>query len=186
VAAPLITAPPRTASLRAIYRRSLPAIYQADDLAMRFTEALEEVLDPLVAVIDGLPAYIDPDLAPPDMLRLLAGWVGITLDESWPIARQRELLRRAGRLLQLRGTRAGLELALEIAFPDLPLRVTETGGVVSARSADALPAPEPPEFVVYCDTSLEAPAPLIRLIEQVKPAHVRYRLKIKRAPGEAE
>ena len=181
---PLALAPtpqtrPRTASVRGVYRGGLPAVYQADDLCMRFVHALEEVLDPLLAVVDGLPAYFDPDLAPPDALSLMAGWLGLAIDETWPIERKREFVRRAGELLHLRGTRAGLELAFAVAFPDLPLRIQETGGVTIAGDASQLPESQPPAFVVYCDVPLEAPAPLVRLIEQIKPAHVAYRLKIK-------
>ncbi len=182
-----LTAPtqrPRPASQRAVYRGSLPAVFQADDLCMRFTSALEEVLDPLLAIVDGLPSYFDPDLAPPDVLGLMARWLGVTLDETWSLEHKREVVRRAGRLVQLAGTRAGLELALEVAFPDLPFRVVESGGVVVADSIDALPPPPTPEFVVYCDAPLENPAPVVRLIDEMVPTHVPYRLKIKQVVGD--
>ena len=43
------------------------------------------LLDPIVAILDGLPAHFDPDLAPRDILDLLAAWLGVDLDESQPI-----------------------------------------------------------------------------------------------------
>ena len=49
---------------------------------MRFVGALEELLDPIVAVLDALPAHFDPDHAPRDILDLLASWLGVDLDES--------------------------------------------------------------------------------------------------------
>ena len=73
---------PPVASSRAYLRDGLPAIYQDGDFGMRFVGALEELLDPIVAVLDALPAHFDPDHAPRDILDLLAAWLGVDLDES--------------------------------------------------------------------------------------------------------
>ena len=96
---------------------------------MRFIGGLEELLDPIVAVLDALPAHFDPDHAPRDILSLLAAWLGVDLDESQEIRHQREMVRRAADLGRKRGTVAGMELALKLAFPDVPLRVEDQGGV---------------------------------------------------------
>ncbi|MDQ1374536.1 MAG: hypothetical protein QOJ09_1874, partial [Actinomycetota bacterium] len=82
----------------------LPALYQDDDFALRFTAGLDDVAAPALAVLDNLTAYFDPLLAPSDFLPWLAGWVGIALDENWPEARQRALVARAGELYRSRGT----------------------------------------------------------------------------------
>jgi Phage tail protein (Tail_P2_I) len=111
----------------------------------------------------------------------MAAWLGVELDESWPEDRQRELVKRQADLARRRGTRRGLQEALQIAFPDLPLRVEDDGGVVHAASADELPPAPPPRFVVYCDVPLEEPAGLARMIEIMKPVHVQYRLRIRSA-----
>ena len=50
----------------------LPAMYQEDEFAQRFTGALDTVLAPLVTALDNLDAYVDPALAPPDFLEWLA------------------------------------------------------------------------------------------------------------------
>ena len=50
---------------------------------MRFVGALETLLDPIVAMLDALPAHFDPDYAPRDVLDLLSAWLGVELDESW-------------------------------------------------------------------------------------------------------
>ena len=47
---------PEVASSRAYLRNGLPAMYQDGDFGMRFVGALEELLDPIVAVLDG--AYL--------------------------------------------------------------------------------------------------------------------------------
>lgn len=174
--------PPPVASMRRLYRDRLPAMYrQHDDFGVRFVGALEGALDPILALLDSLPAHLDPDLAPQDLLELLGGWLGVELDESWPDERRRELVRRAGELSRLRGTRAGLELALEVAFPDLPLRVEDNGGVTYGDAVGSERRTQASGFVVYCDRPLEEDAlvSIARVIEQVKPVHVLYRLRVK-------
>ena len=104
---------------------------------MRFIGGLEELLDPIVAVLDALPAHFDPDHAPRDILSLLAAWLGVDLDESQEIRHQREMVRRAADLGRKRGTVAGMELALKLAFPDVPLRDRGPG----RRALVARPAP---------------------------------------------
>ena len=64
------------ASTRAYLRNGLPALYQDGDFGMRFVGALEELLDPIVAILDALPSHFDPNFAPPDILDLLAAWLG--------------------------------------------------------------------------------------------------------------
>ena len=48
---------PPVASSRAYLRDALPAVYQEGDFGMRFIGALESLLDPIVAVLDALPAH---------------------------------------------------------------------------------------------------------------------------------
>ena len=95
------------------------------------------VLDPIVAVLDALPEHFDPDYAPRHILNLLSAWLGVDLDESQPITVQRDTIRRAAELGRRRGTKGGLELALSLAFPDVPLRVEDDGGVVYSTNSRA-------------------------------------------------
>jgi phage tail-like protein len=174
---------PPVASSRAYLRGSLPAVYQDGDFGMRFVGALEEMLDPIVAVLDALPAHFDPDLAPRDTLNLMAAWLGIELDESQALPRQRELVRRSAELGRRRGTVRGLQLALTLHFPDVPLRVEDQGSVRWTLDSGAAPqdAP-PPSFVVYCDTPLPdtTQAAIARCIEHFKPVQATYRLRVRR------
>jgi phage tail-like protein len=174
---------PPVASSRAYLRGSLPAVYQDGDFGMRFVGALEEMLDPIVAVLDALPAHFDPDLAPRDTLNLMAAWLGIELDESQELPRQREMVRRCAELGRRRGTVRGLELALALHFPDVPLRVEDEGGVRWTLESGAAPqeAP-PPSFVVYCDKAVPdtTQAAIARCIEHFKPVQAGYRLRVRR------
>jgi phage tail-like protein len=178
---------PPVASSRAYLRSALPAVYQDGDFGMRFIGALEELLDPIVGVLDALPAHFDPDHAPRDMLNLLAAWLGLDLDESQELRNQRELVRRASELGRKRGTVRGLELALELSFPGVPLRVEDQGGVQWSLDGPGetngnrpLQAPAQ-SFVVYCDKAVpeETQAAIARCIEQYKPVHTTYRLRVK-------
>jgi len=128
-------AAPATVSARRHMRNGLPDIYRRDasarydqppPFAMRFLHALEEVLDPVVATLDSLPAHLDVDLAPEHALAGLATWLGVDEVESLNPKQRREAVRRAGELGRLRGTRAGLQLALSLFFPALSLRMTTT------------------------------------------------------------
>jgi phage tail-like protein len=171
---------PAVASSRAYLRGGLPAVYQESDFGMRFIGALEGLLDPIVAVLDALPAHFDPDHAPRDVLNLLAAWLGVDLDESQEIRHQREMVRRAADLGRKRGTVSGLELALQLAYPDVPLRVEDQGGVRWSLDARPVEAP-PPSFVVYCDKPVAegVQAGIARCIEQHKPVGTAYRLRVK-------
>ena len=147
---------------------------------MRFVAAFEAVLDPVVAVLDTLPAHFDPELAPLDILDLATKWLGLEHNEAQPAAQLRNLVRRTAELGRLRGTHAGVELALKLNFPDLPLRIEDGGSVVWSTDGE-LPKPSPPSFVVYCDRpiSQEEAAEVARVIEAIKPVHVGFRLRIK-------
>jgi phage tail-like protein len=172
--------PPRPATNRRYLRDGLPALYREQPFAMQFVSAFEAGLDPVVALLDGLPAHFSPDLAPLDILELLSAWLGVEPAEDQPTARLRDLVANATELGRLRGTRAGIELALRLGFPELALRV-EDGGGVAWGSDGALPAAASPSFVVYCDQPIprEQAANVARIIEALKPAHVGYRLRIK-------
>lgn len=172
--------PPPTASARAYLRSGLPEIYQDEDFGMRLLSALEELLDPVVGLLDALPAHFSADLAPADVLELLTRWLGIELDESQPTGERRQIVRSGAELGRLRGTRRGLELTLSLAFPGVPFRVEEVGRVIWGAEAQST-ADAPPSFIVYCDRALPEArqAAVARLIEQVKPAHVPYKLRVK-------
>jgi phage tail-like protein len=172
---------PPVVSARGYLRKSMPAIYQDGDFGLRFLEALETTLDPIVGTLDVLASYFHPTLAPRDVLDLLAAWLGLTVEESWADERLRDALSREDEISRRRGTKPGMQLALEIAFPKIPLRVEDGGGVTwSTKPASTSKAP-PPSFIVYCDTPIPEKTQLAitRVIEKCKPVHVTYRLRVK-------
>jgi phage tail-like protein len=172
---------PPVVSARAYLRSNMPSVYQDGDFGLRFLEALETTLDPIVATLDVLARYFHASLAPRDVLGLLAAWVGLPVDEGWPDDRLREALKRESEVSRRRGTRAGLVLALEIAFPNLELRVEDGGGVSWSTDPNQTTKAPPPSFVVYCDTPIPEKTQLavVRVIEETKPVHVNYKLRVK-------
>src|SRR3954471_7083452 len=142
---PVLSDAPETVSVRRHLRNGVPDIYrrnrdatrdQPPPFAMRFLHALEEVLDPITATLDSLPAHFDADLAPEHALEGLASWLGVDEVESLPAHQRREVVRRAGELGRLRGTRAGLELALTLFFPDVELLVNDHGEVTVSEDVE--------------------------------------------------
>jgi phage tail-like protein len=172
---------PASASGRRYLRDNLPGIYTEGDFGMRFVAALEAVLDPLVAAIDNLPEHFEPAYAPRDVLDLMTGWLGLEHDEARSGEERRQIVQHAPELMETRGTKAGLELALRLAFPGIPFRVEDGGSVSWSLDAAEAVDEQPPAFVVYCDVPLapERLAAAARLIEQAKPAHVAYKLRVK-------
>lgn len=184
--------PPPSASARRYLRSRLPAIYhdrprtapEQEPLSDRFVGGLERVLDPVVSTLDGLPALLATDVAPSRMLALMAAWLGVAEDERGSLSERREAVRFGSEIANSRGTLPGLELGLRTAFPSLPLRVEDTGGVTYSTQRDSDPEGGNREFFVYCDTPIpvERQAAVARAIERLKPVNARYRLRVKSPP----
>ncbi len=179
---------PRPVSTPGYLRGHLPAIYADGDFAMRFVSALETVLDPLVAVLDNLPEHFDPAYAPRDVLGLLTDWLALERDELRSGEERRRIVQRAPELMRLRGTTAGLELALELAFPGVPFRIEDAGGVSWGLDPEADWKDAPESFVIYCDMPLpeNTLAAVARLVDQARPAHVGYRLRVRASDSDQE
>ena len=144
------TEAPPVASSRSYLRRGLPIVYRedprgasSDPFSMRFVEGLEKVLDPIVAMADLLPAHFDAVTAPPDVIELLAAWLGLDLDRALGDEARRQLVLHAWELLRKRGTLAGVGLLLECVFPELALTVSENGGVTWSAEPASWAAPQP-------------------------------------------
>src|SRR5919202_1841153 len=73
------------------YVRYLPTPYQGDEFLGRFLHIIESIIAPIEMSIDSIACYFDPGVAPIEVLPWLASWVGVELDENWPIPRTREL-----------------------------------------------------------------------------------------------
>ncbi len=107
----------------------LPALYQDDPFTQRLLAGLDEVLAPVLAVLDALDSYIDPRTAPLDLLRWVgSGWLGVEVDPAWTDQRQRDVVQAAVRVHAGRGTGAALVEWLLLVH-GLHAEVIESGGV---------------------------------------------------------
>ena len=159
----------------------LPAMLREDPFAQQLCAGLDEVLAPVMVSLDSFAAYLDLGTAPDDMLPWLAQWVGLTLDDSQDPRAQRELVGAARELHAIRGTRVGVQQAVQAAV-GLPTEVYETGGCAwSERAGGDLPGEPVPAVVVIVrpgegvevDTDkLEA------IVGSVVPAHVQFRVQV--------
>ncbi|MBW5485612.1 phage tail protein [Streptomyces bambusae] len=158
----------------------LPAVYAEDDLAQRITESLDEVLAPVLAVLDCLPAYFDPRLAPADFAALLAGWVGAEPPADGGPAAGRAV---AGAVSahRLRGTRAGLAELVRQAFGTTP-EIEESGGAVWSTTPNTpLPGSDRPHLVVrlrVADPARVDTAALSALVARARPVHLPFRVEV--------
>uniref|UniRef100_UPI0034DE4ADD phage tail protein n=1 Tax=Streptomyces flavofungini TaxID=68200 RepID=UPI0034DE4ADD len=94
----------------------LPALFADDDLAQRFIAGLDDVLAPILNVLDCLDTYFDPALSPADFVQWLGTWVGAETDGSESEAGLRAAVAAAAALHRVRGTRRGLSEAVRLTF----------------------------------------------------------------------
>jgi phage tail-like protein len=160
---------------------ALPAVYQEDDFTQRFTSALDSVLAPLPSTLDNLVAYLDPRLTPTDFLEWLAGWVGVVLDENWPLERERTFVAEAVELYRWRGTVKGVS-ALVALYAGVEPEIIDTGGVRwSPTPNGSVPGEPEPRFTIRLrvpDRSAVDVDRLDAIVRAAKPAHVLHEIEL--------
>jgi phage tail-like protein len=108
---------------------TLPSIYADDDFVRRFTQALDDVLAPVISAIDCWPAYLDPRTTPVDFLHYIAAWVGVTMEEDWDLALQRRVLVEGAERARWRGASQALRSTLDHVGAER-VEVYDSGGVI--------------------------------------------------------
>lgn len=160
---------------------TLPALYRDDDLAQRLVSAMDAELAPVFATLDGFGAYLDATYAPEDFLDWLGGWVGVTLDHTWPIERRRMMVASAVDLYRLRGTASGLAAQVAI-YTGGTVEIVESGAAGWSKVPDAtIPGEAAPTLVVKVavrDAKAISMARLDALVAASKPAHIPHTVEI--------
>jgi phage tail-like protein len=153
----------------------LPSVYSEDAMALRFAAGLDDLVAPALSILDCLPAYFDPALAPADFVAWLGGWVGVELTGDEPEDTLRRMVAGAAAAHRLRGTASGVSEVVRLAFGVVP-EIEESGGATwSARPRGAFPGEPVPRLTVR----LRVPDPaavdldrLERLVASARPAHI--------------
>lgn len=159
----------------------LPGIYQDDEFTRQFTAGLDDVLASVFATLDCLDTYVDPWLAPEDFLEWLAGWVGVVIDEGWPLDRSRAFIANIAELYRWRGTIRGLTAELAI-YTGGDVDISESGGAAwSLTPGTDPPGDDEPRMAVR--VSVDDPASINertvdRMVAAAKPAHVVHVVEI--------
>ena len=195
----MIDAPP-SASARGYLTRSMPAVYREHDgspaladiglpspepFVVRWLQGLEQVLDPVVTLLDNLAWHFDPETCPDDIGRELLRWLGLEAAADLEPDARRRVLRRAMAICRKRGTLAGLGELLTLAFEDPGIEVRHTGRATWDRDPRARPpaAPEPRVSVSWPGSLPPArELALRRLVDDACPAHVTLEIG-ERGPG---
>ena len=157
----------------------LPAMLQADDLCVRFTQGLDPALAPVLSTIDNLDAYVDPWLTPPDFLDWLAGWFGLELDATWPEERRRALVANALELARWRGTVVGLAMLVQL-YTGEGAEIDDGGAVVASDDPDAPAAGRCRRWCARRATPpgrASTPPGSTRLVRDAVPAHLAVQLR---------
>lgn len=102
----------------------LPQVFAEQDASTRFLERYlanpEGILTRLEGRIADADLLFDPRSVPPQHLGWLAGWLGVHFDAGLNARRRRLFLRHATRLFAMRGTPAGIVLALRLVLDQCP------------------------------------------------------------------
>jgi phage tail-like protein len=98
----------------------MPDVYretpQAEDFTKRFLALFDSSIGDLDTVIQRYPALLDPSGVPSQLLPWLGGFFDIGFDATWSADLRRQILLHAPELYRLRGTPAGLQLAVKLVF----------------------------------------------------------------------
>jgi phage tail-like protein len=116
---------------RSTYMDYLPGVFSRNDFLARYLLIFETINEPVQRTVDNVPDLFDPSLAPADFLPWLGSWLGLVLDERWPDAQRRELIRAAADLYRWRGTRRGLSEYIRVYTGITPEIVEPTLSEVS-------------------------------------------------------
>jgi phage tail-like protein len=152
-----------------------------EPFGLRFISALDTVLAPVLASLDNLDAYLDPDTTPEDFLAWLGEWVAASVDAGWPEDRRRAFVGQAAELYRRRGTAAGLRDHVQIHTGGL-VEIVENGASSWSPKPDGK-LPGSPEPVVVVRVTVDDPESIDRtkleaMVHASKPAHVVHRVEI--------
>ena len=156
---------------------AVPPMLAEDSFVQRMMPAFDEVLAPIISTLDCFPSYLDPALAPMDMVKYMASWLFPNYEDQLSEDGLRHALATVVERSGWRGTARGIVEALE-TFSLSSIDIQDSGStVLSATPTDPSTWPDvaPPAVTVTCvmgaDSSLNEEQ--IRAVMRfLVPAHV--------------
>ncbi len=168
---------------RMSYLRYLPAVYQEDqasrDFLERFLSLFETFLTNFEEQIDHIVRYFDAGFVSGDLLRWLASWLAVAVDENWTDEKLRELIKQAPELYKKRGTREGIEEIIKLYTGSKPFIIEQfqLKGAQDRELINRLYGADPYDFClllkpfqVQQENELSA---VRRIVAAEKPAHTQ-------------
>ena len=158
-------------------RTQVPAMLQGDPFVCGFLDGLDEVIAPVISVLDCFDAYLDAKMAPLDMVRYMGDWVLASMDDLWTEEKVRRDVTTAAQRARWAGTAKALHDRL-VPHEVLGLTITDFGGVeASDRPSDPASWKEPATQTVVLkikttDRSQSELERITRIARDVVPAHV--------------
>lgn len=147
-----------------------------------FVRAFDEVLAPIHAVVEDLDLYLDPRTCPSDFLPWLSSWLGISLNERWPLPRRRRFVAEAASIFRLRGTAEGLRRAVRLYTGAEP-EVIEPGVVTVSQIPRPELTPQLSMVVIIVPSEVDGTALEPDLVEQIArlmvPAHIPFEVRLR-------
>jgi phage tail-like protein len=125
--------------------RRLPKVFSLDPTQESFLHRYLALFDGTLHDLDQRALLrdllVDPHSTPEEALSWLASFLGLVLDERWPVAARRQLIAEAAMLFRLRGTVGALSRYLELYLGVVPVivehyRLRGLGGPMLSESID--------------------------------------------------
>ena len=163
----------------------VPALLADDPLIVAFLDALDEVWAPVISTLDCFDSYLDPMLAPPDMVAYLGTWILAMTDDARDEAQLRLDVATAFRTAEWCGTASGLEERL-VPREVERLEISDPGGIhTSTVATDPLTWEEPEERTVRItvsglrNTGSRSSENLSKVVRDLVPAHIPFDLQVR-------
>ena len=156
---------------------TVPAMLAEDPFVQRMLPAFDEVLAPIISTLDCFPSYLDPELAPMDMVTYMASWLFPSYEDQLSEEGLRHALATVVERSGWRGTARGVHEALE-TFNLASIDIQDSGSTtVSTKPTDPDTWPEvlPPTVKVVCVAGSNAilnDEQITNVLSFLVPAHV--------------
>ena len=156
---------------------AVPPMLAEDPFVQRMLPAFDEVLAPIISTLDCFPSYLDPDLAPMDMVMYMASWLFPHYEDQLSEEGLRHALATVVERSGWRGTARGIREALE-TFELASIDIQDSGNVVvSNKPTDPSTWPDvaPPTVKIVCvagDHASIDDEQIVNVMRYLVPAHV--------------